>query len=81
MRTLKDIARDIRANWKAISNSAAKDALRCMESMGAITEPFGLDPNGNAVVTVFLGNSMGWRGEIARRIKKELQEMCGHPRP
>ena len=44
-----------------------------MESMNAITEPFGLDPNGNAVVTVFLGNSMGWRGEIARRIRKSFE--------
>jgi hypothetical protein len=52
-----------------------------MDDMGQITEPYFADPNGYPVVGSFLAHSVGWRGETARRIKKELRNMCGHPRP
>jgi len=81
MRNLRDIAKEIRGDWKRINNGAAREALECMETMGDIKEPFGTDPNGYGVVGSFLSNSMGWRGEKARGIKKELREMSGHPRP
>ncbi|MCK9516227.1 MAG: hypothetical protein M0Q87_09335 [Ottowia sp.] len=81
MRTLREIAREIRADWHVINNGGAREALECMEKMGNITDRFGADPNGYSVVGAFLGNSIGWRGETARRIKKELRAMCGHPRP
>lgn len=81
MRTLRAIAVEIAADWTAINNTAARNALECMKKMGAITERFGADPNGYSVVAAFLDNSKGWHGAVARRIKKELREMCGHPRP
>lgn len=81
MRDLRDIAKEIRGDWTRINNSAAREALECMETMGDIKKPFASDPNGYRVVGSFLSNSIGWRGEKARRIKKELREMCGHPRP
>lgn len=80
MRTLKEIAVEILADWSVINNAGARDALECMKKMGIITEKFGADPNGYSVVSEFLGNSIGWRGPVAKRIKKELRQMCGHPR-
>lgn len=81
MRNLRDIAKEIRGDWKRINNGAAREALECMETMGDINDQFGTDTSGYAVVGSFLSNSKGWRGEKARRIKKELKEMSGHPRP
>ena len=81
MRTLREIAVEIRADWRVINNAAAKDALECMDCMELITERFVADPTGYSVVSTFLTHSIGWRGGTARRIKKELRAMCGHPRP
>ena len=81
MRTLREIAVEIFADWTVINNAGALDALECMRKMGVVTERFGADPNGYAVVGAFLSNSSGWRGSVARRIKKELRQMCGQPRP
>ena len=81
MRTLRAIASEIERDWPAINNSAAREALECMKTMGTITERFGADPNGYSVVAVFLGNSIGWRGPVARAIKSELRKLSGHPRP
>lgn len=81
MRTLREIADEIFADWTVIHNAGALDAVECMRKMGAVNERFGADPNGYSVVGAFLGNSIGWRGPVARRIKKELRQMCGHPRP
>ena len=80
MRTLRAIAKEIRSDWRVINNAAARDALKCMDEMGQITEPFVTDPNGYSVVGAFLTHSVGWRGETARRIKKELRTMCGRPK-
>lgn len=74
MRNLHDIAKEIQGDWTRINNGAAREALECMEAMGDIREPFGADSNGCGVVGSFLSNSIGWRGEKARRIKKELRE-------
>ena len=45
MRTLREIAKEIRADWHVINNAGAKDAIACMEKMGSITGRFGADPN------------------------------------
>ncbi len=81
MRTLREIAIEIRTDWRVINNAAAREALESMDCMGQITERFVVDPNGYSVVGIFLMHSTGWHGETARRIKKELRTMCGHPRP
>jgi len=80
MRTLREIALDIASDWKVIKNAGARDALACMKEMGKVTERFGADPNGYSIIGTFLSSSVGWRGEVARRIKRELREMSGHPR-
>lgn len=81
MRTLIEITVEIFADWTVINNAGALDALKCMRNMGLVTDRFGADTNGYSVVGAFLVNSNGWRGSVARRIKKELRQMCGHPRP
>jgi hypothetical protein len=80
-RTLREIAREIEADWLVINNQAARKALDYMKTMGAIEAPFAADPNGYAVVGSFLTHAIGWKGKVARRVKKELRTMCGHPRP
>lgn len=81
MRTLKEITIEILADWTVINNAGAREALACMIKMGATNERFETDPNGYSVVSTFLGNSIGWRGPVARRIKNELRQMCSDPRP
>jgi hypothetical protein len=80
-RTLREIADEVEADWRVINNQAARTALDYMKTMGAIEAPFAVDPDGYAVVGSFLTHAIGWRGEVARRVKKELSRMCGHPRP
>jgi hypothetical protein len=81
MRSLREIALEIEGDWQPIKNGAAREALGCMKRMGVITEPFAADPDGHGVVGSFLAAAIGWRGPVARRVKKELREMGGHPRP
>lgn len=83
MRPLNTIAAEIEndAGWRLVSNSGAHSMLGHMKGMGLITDPFHHDPDGYGVVGSFLSNSIGWKGPGARRIKKELRVMCGHPRP
>jgi hypothetical protein len=80
-RPLREIAGEIGADWTVINNQAARQALDYMKIMGSIDAPFGADPDGYSVVASFLLHSIGWKGDVARRVKKELREMCGHPRP
>lgn len=81
MRALRDIATEIATDWTTINNRGAKAALDCMLEMGLATEPFLADPDGYCVIGTFLTHSQGWRGPNARRIKKELRVIVGHPRP
>ena len=80
-RTLREIAGEIEADWPVINNRAARQALDYMRTMGSIDAPFGADPHGYAVVDSFLLHAVGWKGDVARCVKKGLREMCGHPRP
>lgn len=73
MRQLHEIARDIRADWKAV-NYAAKPYLDAMSSMGGVTGNYGYD-SGKSIVLYFLGNAASWRGDTARAIKAELRSM------
>jgi len=72
-RQLRDIARDIRLNWKN-PYFGAIPYLGAMSSLGDIKENYGQD-SADHIVRYFLGNAGTWRGEDARRIKKELNGM------
>jgi hypothetical protein len=81
MRELREIAKEIASDWTTINNGAAREALELLSNHGDADTPLFADPNAYGVIGVFLDNSRAWHGPIARRIKLELREMCGHPRP
>lgn len=76
MRTLSEIAAEVRKDWHSINNGAAASALDAMATMGLVTEPYGLDSNGYGVIGQFLSGAVGWRGPVSRRVKAELRAMC-----
>lgn len=73
MRPLYVIAEEIHKDWKKV-NFAAVPYLTAMRTMDNIKEDFGYD-SGRYIVLYFLSNASTWRGETARRIKKELNDM------
>jgi len=72
-RLLAIIADEIRQDWKNVW-FGAEPYLTAMETMNSINEAYGLD-SGTSIVAYFLGNANTWRGPVARRVKKELNEM------
>ena len=72
-RLLADIAREIRQDWHPV-NYAAKPYLDAMREMGTVSAGYGAD-SGASVVRYFLSNATAWRGDTARRVKKELIAM------
>ena len=73
MRSISAIARDIKKDWKK-PNYAALPYLMAMQDINTITEDYGAD-TARSVVIYFLGNAQTWRGEKAREIKKELNNL------
>ena len=72
-RGLWEIASDIRRHWPKV-NYAAVPCLEAMYELNSIDDDFYAD-SGKSVVLYFLSNVSSWRGEDARRIKKELKAM------
>ena len=73
-RPLHEIAREIRKDWGAKVNFAAKPYLDAMATLNTIDDNYGWD-SGKMIVLYFLGNASTWRGETAKRIKAELKAM------
>lgn len=72
-RTLNEIATEIKADWK----KPYFGAVPYLDAMAWISSPsdmYGAD-TGKSVVLYFLSNAGTWRGETARRVKKELKEL------
>lgn len=74
-RPIYEIARETRRDWGAKVNFAAKPYLDAMLCLNSIDDNYFFD-SARSVVMYFLCNAGTWRGETARRIKKELKEMC-----
>lgn len=73
MRTLSEIASEIRKDWKNVYFGAVP-YLAAMRTLNAVSDSYGMD-SGKSIVNYFLANAGQWRGETARRIKKELNAM------
>lgn len=73
-RPIYEIAREIRQDWKK-PYFGAVPYLDAMGSIDKITENYFAD-TAKYVVLYFLANAQTWRGETARRIKKELNDMA-----
>lgn len=72
MRNLSVIAQEIRADWKK-PYFAAAPYLQAMSSLRSIKDMYGCD-SARDIVAYFLSNASTWRGDVARRIKKELND-------
>lgn len=73
-RLLCEIAREIAKDWGDKVNYAARPYIIAMGNLDSISDKYGLD-SGKEVVLRFLSNAQTWRGEVARRVKAELNEM------
>ena len=67
------IAQDIRRTWKSVWYGA-EPYLQAMSQLNLITDKYG-DENAQGIIIYFLSNATYWRGEEARRIKKELSDL------
>jgi hypothetical protein len=74
-RPLSTIASEIRQDWKK-PYFGAVPYLDAMATLNSINDNYICD-DGKSIVLYFLANANTWRGEIARRIKKELKQMAG----
>jgi hypothetical protein len=79
VRSISTIAAEIRRDWRNKKrepsvNFSAKPYLRVMDQMDKITEPYFAD-SGKEIVMRFLCNASSWKGEVARRVKAELNAM------
>jgi hypothetical protein len=74
MRPLHEIAREIRKDWQK-PNYGAVPYLDAMSELNSIDDNYYAD-SAKSVVLYFLANAQTWRGEVAKRIKKELNLMC-----
>lgn len=72
-RSLSQIASEIRKDWKNVY-FGAQPYLSAMFSLSSVDDNIGMD-SGASVVRYFLSNATTWRGEVAKRIKKELNDM------
>lgn len=75
-RTLSAIARDIKKDWGAKVNYAARPYLDAMLGLESVNDNYGFD-SGRSVVLYFLGNAASYRGEKAKALKLELKKVAG----
>jgi len=79
-RPLYEIANEIKKDWKASSKNGiyfgAVPYLDAMATLNSVNDNYGMD-SGKSIVLYFLANANTYRGETAKRIKKELKAMCG----
>lgn len=73
MRHINEIAKEISVDWHNV-NYAAKPYLNAMFSLTDINSKCGVD-SAPTIIMYFLSNASSWRGEVARRVKKELNQM------
>jgi len=73
MRNLKIIAQEISTNWKN-PYFGAVPYLQAMRTLNGIKDKYYFE-SGDSIIRYFLANAGNWKGEKAREIKKELNEM------
>lgn len=78
MRTINEIAWDIKKDWKNI-NYSAKPYLEAMLQLSNINDSFYAD-SAREVILRFLVNAQTWRGPVAKQIKFELKNLLGTTR-
>jgi hypothetical protein len=72
-RSLSTISKEIRADWKKVYFGAVP-YLDAMGSLNSINDSY-YDDSARTIVMYFLSNASTWKGEVARKIKKELNSL------
>jgi hypothetical protein len=75
MKTISVIAREISREWKNV-NYAAKPYLQAMYSLDSVKDSYYQD-SAKSVVSYFLANASGYRGDIAKAHKAALKAIVG----
>lgn len=75
MQSISTIAREISRDWKNV-NYAAKPYLEAMRSLDSASDSFGYD-SAKSVVSYFLANASGYRGDTAKAHKAALKAIVG----
>lgn len=75
MQSISTIAREISRDWKNV-NYAAKPYLEAMRSLDNASDSFGYD-SAKSVVSYFLANASGYRGDTAKAHKSALKAIVG----
>jgi len=73
MRTINQIAREIASDWQK-PYFGAVPYLSAMRELSDIKDTYYYD-SGESVIRYFLANASTWRGDVARRVKSELNGM------
>jgi asparagine synthetase B (glutamine-hydrolysing) len=71
MRTIREVAADIRKEWANI-NYAARPYLDAMDALDYISDYYFAD-SAKSIVLYFLSNAAAFRGPMARELKAELK--------
>jgi len=72
-KTIREIAVEIKKTWKNV-NFTAVTYLDAMMTIEKISDKYYAD-DASSIVAYFLSNAQTWRGDDARRIKKQLNEL------
>ena len=73
VRPVNVIAQEIVKDWKKVY-FGAKPYLLAMLTLNSIEDDY-IFETGKTQVIYFLSNAQTWKGEVARRVKKELNAM------
>ena len=73
-RPIETIANEIRKDWGVKTDYAARPYLQAMYGLNSISDNYGCD-SAKSIIAYFLSNASTYRGETAKRIKKELNAM------
>lgn len=75
MQSISTIAREISREWKNV-NYAAKPYLQAMYSLDSVKDSY-YEDSAKSIVSYFLCNASGYRGEAAKAHKAALKLICG----
>ena len=72
-RAISEIANEIQQDWKNV-NYGAKPYLDAMKELTSVDDNF-YEDSAESVIVYFLSNARSWKGETAKRIKLELNNL------
>ncbi len=73
-RPIHEIAQEIKKDWGSKVNYAAKPYLEAMFGLNNVTDSYGVD-SAKSIISYFLCNAGTYRGEVAKRVKIELNKL------